>query len=56
MNLIVVRFISTKYINSALKLVFNIYPSRFDMDYDDEVLYVYEIQVEKGFRRKGLGR
>ncbi len=34
----------------------NIYPSRFDMDYDDEVLYVYEIQVEKGFRRKGLGR
>jgi len=29
---------------------------RFDMDYDDEVLYVYEIQVEKGFRRKGLGR
>jgi len=29
---------------------------RFDMDYDDEVLYCYEIQVEKAFRRKGLGR
>merc|ERR1712183_454894 len=29
---------------------------RFDMDYDDEVLYCYEMQVEKGFRRKGLGR
>jgi len=29
---------------------------RYDMDYDDEVLYCYEIQVEKKFRRKGLGR
>lgn len=29
---------------------------RYDMDYDDEVLYCYEIQVEKAFRRKGLGR
>merc|ERR1711937_752410 len=29
---------------------------RFDMDYDDEVLYCYEIQVEKAFRRKGLGK
>lgn len=29
---------------------------RFDMDYDDEVLYCYEMQVEKAFRRKGLGR
>merc|ERR1712126_456513 len=29
---------------------------RYDMDYDDEVVYCYEIQVEKGFRRKGLGR
>jgi hypothetical protein len=29
---------------------------RYDMDYDDEVLYVYEIQLEQGVRRKGLGR
>lgn len=29
---------------------------RYDMDYDDEVVYCYEIQVETGFRRKGLGR
>merc|ERR1712106_1025775 len=29
---------------------------RFDMDYDDEVLYCYEVQVEKAYRRKGLGR
>jgi len=29
---------------------------RFDMDYDDEVLYCYELQVEKAFRRKGLGK
>lgn len=29
---------------------------RFDMDYDDEVLYVYEIQLEENFRRKGLGK
>jgi len=29
---------------------------RFDMDYDDEVLYCYELQVEQAFRRKGLGR
>lgn len=26
------------------------------MDYDDEVLYVYEIQLEQEYRRKGLGR
>ena len=26
------------------------------MDYDDEVVYVYEIQIEKRYRRKGLGR
>eukprot|EP00088_Acartia_fossae_P014470 TRINITY_DN17752_c0_g1_i1.p1 TRINITY_DN17752_c0_g1~~TRINITY_DN17752_c0_g1_i1.p1 ORF type:complete len:246 (+),score=62.23 TRINITY_DN17752_c0_g1_i1:56-793(+) len=29
---------------------------RYDMDYDDEVVYCYEIQVEKSVRRKGLGR
>jgi len=29
---------------------------RYDMDYDDEVLYVYEIQLEDKVRRKGLGR
>ena len=29
---------------------------RFDMDYDDEVLYVYEIQLEEDVRRKGLGK
>merc|ERR1711872_61607 len=29
---------------------------RFDMDYDDEVLYCYELQVEKAYRRKGLGK
>ncbi len=26
------------------------------MDYDDEVLYVYEIQLEDVVRRKGLGK
>lgn len=29
---------------------------RFDMDYDDEVLYCYEVQVESAYKRKGLGR
>ena len=29
---------------------------RFDMDYDDEVLYVYEIQLEHSVKRKGLGK
>ncbi|XP_002739028.1 N-alpha-acetyltransferase 40-like [Saccoglossus kowalevskii] len=29
---------------------------RFDIDYDDEVLYCYEIQIEKAVRRKGLGK
>ena len=29
---------------------------RFDMDYDDEVLYVYEIQIDPSYQRKGLGR
>jgi len=29
---------------------------RYDMYYDDEVVYCYEIQVEKGYRRKGLGK
>lgn len=29
---------------------------RFDMDYDDEVLYVYEVQMEPEYKRKGLGR
>ena len=29
---------------------------RYDMDYDDEVLYVYEIQLEPEYKRKGLGR
>jgi len=29
---------------------------RYDMDFDDDVIYCYEINVEKGYRRKGLGR
>jgi len=29
---------------------------RYDMDYDDEVLYVYEIQIDEKVRRKGLGK
>lgn len=29
---------------------------RFDMDYDDEVLYCYEIQLAKQYQRSGLGR
>uniref|UniRef100_A0A0P4WKD8 N-alpha-acetyltransferase 40 n=1 Tax=Scylla olivacea TaxID=85551 RepID=A0A0P4WKD8_SCYOL len=29
---------------------------RFDMDYGDEVLYCYELQLEESCRRKGLGR
>merc|ERR1711974_514505 len=29
---------------------------RYDMDYDDEVLYVYEIQIDGEFQRKGLGK
>ena len=29
---------------------------RYDMDYDDEVLYVYEIQLEEEYRRRGIGK
>ena len=29
---------------------------RFDMDYGEDVLYCYEIQIHKNWRRKGLGR
>ena len=29
---------------------------RFDMDFDDDVLYCYEIQLEPEVRRKGLGQ
>ena len=29
---------------------------RYEMDHDDEVLYVYEIQLEESVRRKGLGK
>lgn len=29
---------------------------RFDMDFDDDVVYCYEIQLEPAFRRKGLGK
>jgi len=29
---------------------------RYDMDYDDEVLYVYEIQIDQAYQRKGLGK
>jgi GNAT superfamily N-acetyltransferase len=29
---------------------------RFDMDYGDEVLYCYELQLEEDVRRKGLGK
>jgi ribosomal protein S18 acetylase RimI-like enzyme len=29
---------------------------RFDMDFDDDVLYCYEIQLEPDSRRKGLGK
>jgi len=29
---------------------------RFDMDYGDEVLYCYELQLEAPYRSKGLGR
>ncbi|XP_066954755.1 N-alpha-acetyltransferase 40 [Macrobrachium rosenbergii] len=29
---------------------------RFDMDYGDEVLYCYELQLEPEYRGKGLGR
>ncbi|XP_072023902.1 N-alpha-acetyltransferase 40-like [Amphiura filiformis] len=29
---------------------------RFDMDFDDEVLYCYEIQILNEVRRKGLGK
>ena len=29
---------------------------RYDMDYDDEVLYVYEIQIDPSYQRKGIGR
>ncbi|XP_043274360.1 N-alpha-acetyltransferase 40 [Venturia canescens] len=29
---------------------------RFDMDYGEEVLYCYELQIEPTARRKGLGR
>jgi len=29
---------------------------RFDMDFDDDVLYCYEIQLEESLRRKGIGK
>ncbi|XP_053400713.1 N-alpha-acetyltransferase 40-like [Mercenaria mercenaria] len=29
---------------------------RFDMEFDEEVLYCYEIQLTEPFRRKGLGK
>lgn len=29
---------------------------RFDMDYGDEVLYCYELQLEKEYQKKGLGK
>lgn len=29
---------------------------RFDLDFDDQVLYCYEIQLTKDVRRKGLGK
>lgn len=29
---------------------------RFDMDYGDEVLYCYELQLENAAQRKGLGK
>ena len=29
---------------------------RYEMDHEDEVLYVYEIQLEESARRKGLGK
>jgi len=29
---------------------------RYDMDFDEDVLYCYEIQLEPSFRRKGLGK
>ncbi|XP_071962964.1 N-alpha-acetyltransferase 40-like [Antedon mediterranea] len=29
---------------------------RFDMDFDEEVLYCYEIQLERKVQRKGLGK
>lgn len=29
---------------------------RFDMDFDDEVLYCYEVQIVSEVRRKGLGK
>merc|ERR1712013_293413 len=29
---------------------------RYNMHFDDEVLYCYDLQVERAYRRKGLGR
>ena len=29
---------------------------RYDMDFDDDVLYCYEIQLEESCRGKGLGK
>jgi GNAT superfamily N-acetyltransferase len=40
--------------NSGRLLAFSHF--RFDMDWDDEVLYVYEIQLEDDVRRRGLGK
>jgi hypothetical protein len=30
--------------------------NRYDMDFDDDVLYCYEIQLEADLMRQGLGR
>ena len=46
----IVYFISKHNTKFHIILLF-----RFDMDYDDDVLYCYEIQLEECVRRKGLG-
>ena len=37
-------------------LIRSVFDARYDMDFDDDVLYCYEIQLEESCRGKGLGK
>jgi len=47
-------YLIARDVNSNKPVAFSHF--RFDMDYGDEVLYCYELQLESQYRAKGLGR